>query len=285
MMFNKDYRKFAVQRLEESVNQYNKVTKEMIDNSEMLFKTRIELKRIIREVEDYINALANTPKEIKVDVQKIQISLDNYQEILDIVENEIKESDFQGKAGAAAGVAAGLGVAAFAPTAAMGIATTFGVASTGTAISTLTGAAFTNAALAWLGGGALTAGGAGMAGGTALIGLAGPIGWTIGGASLIGSGLLMNGKNKKIVADANQKNVEVTAQLKIQEGLIVEIKELRIAALKNKRNLIKRLDTAKEELPKDYSSMDTNQKYMLGSMINIALATAQDLNKTVGVTK
>lgn len=53
-----------------------------------------------------------------------------------------------GKGTAAAGVAVGAGVAAFAPTAALAIATTFGTASTGTAIATLSGAAATNTATA-----------------------------------------------------------------------------------------------------------------------------------------
>lgn len=55
-----------------------------------------------------------------------------------------------GKGTAAAGVAVGAGVAAFAPTAALAIATTFGTASTGTAIATLSGAAATNAAGSWV---------------------------------------------------------------------------------------------------------------------------------------
>lgn len=74
----------------------------------------------------------------------------------------------------------------------MGIATTFGVASTGTAISALSGAAAANAALAWLGGGALAVGGGGMAAGSAFLALAGPVGWTIAGLSIIASGLVFS---------------------------------------------------------------------------------------------
>lgn len=81
-----------------------------------------------------------------------------------------------GKGTAAAGVAVGAGVAAFAPTAALAIATTFGTASTGTAIATLSGAAAIIPPRQ-LGGGALAAGGGGMSAGSALLALAGPVGW------------------------------------------------------------------------------------------------------------
>ena len=80
---------------------------------------------------------------------------------------------------AGAGTASGLAVNHLAPRAAMWAARTFGTASTGTAISSLSGAAMESASLAWIGGGALSAGGGGMAAGSAVLGLAGPIGWTI----------------------------------------------------------------------------------------------------------
>ena len=95
-----------------------------------------------------------------------------------------------------------------APTAAMWVATTFGTASTGTAISALSGAAATNAALAWLGGGALSAGGGGIVAGNALLAMAGPIGWTIAGATLLTSILLFTSKKAKL---NKQKNEEIEA--------------------------------------------------------------------------
>ncbi len=69
----------------------------------------------------------------------------------------------------------------------------------GTAISTLSGAAATNAALAWLGGGAAAAGGGGMASGTAFLAMAGPVGWTIGGATLLASIALFANKKSNLV--------------------------------------------------------------------------------------
>lgn len=281
-MFSKGYRDEAVTRLENGIKKYKQVEEETIKKSETLFKKRLNLKALISEVEKYINTIANTPKEIRADVDDIKITLNNYQEILNVVKQQVESEEKKGKAGAAAGVAAGVGVAAFAPTAAMGIATTFGVASTGTAISALSGAAATNAALAWLGGGALAAGGAGMAGGSTLLALAGPLGWAIGGAGIVGSGLLMNGNNKKIAAEANKKAIEVNAQIEIHNGLIKEIDNFCLEVDGNNLNIQERLSHANDFFPSNYLSMTNEQKKLLGALVNITLAAAQTLNKTVG---
>ena len=109
-----------------------------------------------------------------------------------------------------------MAVASLAPSAAMWVATTFGTASTGTAISSLSGAAAESAALAWLGGGAAAAGGGGMAAGNALLALAGPIGWSIAGATLLTSVILF--ANKKIKLDKEKKE-EIESVLRNTEKL------------------------------------------------------------------
>lgn len=81
-------------------------------------------------------------------------------------------------------------VAMLGPAAAMGIATAFGVAANGVPISALHGVAAINAILAWLGGGTLAAGGDGMAAGKALLALAGPVGWSIAGVSMVAGGVM-----------------------------------------------------------------------------------------------
>lgn len=75
----------------------------------------------------------------------------NWKQQAEKIESDYKTAAVKNAGAGAAGVSAGVAVAAMGPTAAMGIATTFGVASTGTAISTLSGAAATNAALAFKG--------------------------------------------------------------------------------------------------------------------------------------
>lgn len=176
-------------------------------------------------------------------------------------------------------MAAGVGVATLAPTAAMVVAITFGVASTGTAIVSLSGAAATNAALAWLGGGALTAGGAGMAGGQALLALAGPIGWAIGGVSLIGAGFFLGDSNKK-QADEIEK---VTADLK---KVNLDLKKIivNISYCKKKIKMIKEkieiLVSAFTNII-DYTVFSENEKYKLMKLANFSAVLSQKIREKI----
>ena len=184
--------------------------------------------------------------------------------------------------GAGAGLAAGASVAFMAPTAAMWIATTFGTASTGAAISTLSGAAATNAALAWLGGGAIAAGGGGMAGGTAFLALAGPVGWSIAGATLLTSILIFTTKKTKLNKQKNdeiqaiKQNIELVREM---DGRISQILEETIS-IRNGLN-----DMLKKTLPiygGDYMSFTDDQKQLLGALVNNTKTLATLFGKTVG---
>jgi hypothetical protein len=183
-------------------------------------------KDLIARGEHFINRLANTPKEFDKSWSELKAEIAEFDDVVEKLEEEYRASHV-GKGTAAAGVAVGAGVAAFAPTAALAIATTFGTASTGTAIATLSGAAATNAALAWLGGGALAAGGGGMSAGSALLALAGPVGWGIGAVGIAGGTLLARRKNGKIIDQAQTEEREVrsqTSKLRIVERSAEELK-------------------------------------------------------------
>ena len=116
-------------------------------------------------------------------------------------------------------------MAAFGPTVAMAVATTFGTASTGTAISALSGAAAANAALAWLGGGALAAGGGGMAAGHTLLALAGPVGWTVGGLAMAGSGIYLHSRNGDLARKATQERLGVEGEIRSLRTASREIRD------------------------------------------------------------
>ena len=102
-------------------------------------------KDLIARGENFVNRLANTPKEFDKSWSELKAEIAEFDNVVEKLEEEYRASHI-GKGTAAAGVAVGAGVAAFAPTAALAVATTFGTASTGTAIATLSGAAATNAA-------------------------------------------------------------------------------------------------------------------------------------------
>lgn len=280
-MFNSKLRKNEIDNFNVAVKRYEKVANDLGENTNVLYKERERALRIVKLIEERINQLANTPKEFKVTLQKIEVEVKNFK----TKQQEIKKAEVEAKAaagGCGAGAtlsALGVAVATMGPTAAMGIATTFGVASTGTAISTLSGAAATNAALAWLGGGALAAGGGGMSAGSAFLALAGPVGWTIAGVMLagsVGSGLFASYKNKeaakkliverenleKIIRKFNTMNSEVKA-------LVETTKTQIIGVTKGEKALV----------GSDYSQFSKEEKIQAGLLVNSTLTLVQLINK------
>ncbi|QCZ44463.1 hypothetical protein [Levilactobacillus brevis] len=218
-MFNSGLRKEAQQNLKSIVDKQKEVADILQIKMKNLYSERNELKEKVNRALSFINNMKNIPEELITQVKETRISLERYQNLLNIADAQYQKDTITSGGVTVGGVAAGVGVAAMAPTAAMAFATTFGTAATGTAISTLSGAAATNAALAWLGGGALVAGGAGVTGGEALLALAGPIGWTIGSVALIGGGIMTNGKNKKAAQKMNEQSEKIKSVSKIQEGI------------------------------------------------------------------
>lgn len=278
-MFNAGYKKEAIEKCEEASKVYKKEYEDTINKSTELHNCKLRAVEILKSVDTYIHSLSNKPKELQKLASEIAIRRKNFEKEVEELKIESKNADKISKNVAGAGVLTGAGIAAFGPTAAMGIATTFGTASTGTAIASLVGVAQTNAALAWLGGGALAAGGAGMVGGQALLAMAGPIGWAIGGAALIGGGLLANSKNKKIAEKAESQTVEIKKETEI----IKEIKTKIIAEIKAIDPLNSGVSSTLHRMTsmtcKDYKKFSSSDKNALIQLMN----TAESLSKRIGV--
>lgn len=278
-MLNAGYKKEALKKCEEASEKYKKEYERTIEKSSELHEDKEKAVKILKDVDTYIHSLSNKPKEIEKIATEVSVRRKAFEKEVEQLEIEAKKADKVGKGIAGGGLLAGAGVAAFGPTAAMGIATTFGTASTGTAIATLAGAAQTNAALAWLGGGALTAGGAGMAGGQAFLAMAGPVGWAIGGAALVGGGLLANSQNKKIAekaeAQAKEIKAETTKISKIKMRIIAEIKAVESLNDGVKKTLSGLKNTGKN----DYKLFTDDEKDALMELMN----SAESLSKRIGV--
>jgi len=271
-MLNGDLKEEALNALKEEEKRREEVSKVVIKVSEELYQKRQDIaKTVIPTIEDYINSIANSPKEFSDAVTRLKISYNKFREEIRIAEKAYEEAKIVAK-GTGAGVAAGVGVAAFAPTAAMAIATTFGTASTGAAISALSGAAATNAALAWLGGGALVAGGGGMAGGNALLALAGPVGWAIGAASLVGGGYIMRHKNEKFAREANKAKAKVSQEIKLLQTSLGEIKKMNSEITKHSDGIITQLNLIKKSVVAKSSSepiyISKDEKKQLMALVN-----------------
>lgn len=281
-MLNGDLKKEAIERLQSAQARYKNNVEQVQKRSEQLFSLRQRSSHdVIGQVEAYINTLANSPKEFDRSFAAYKAEFKTFTEMIRQLEIEAADIDFKAGTSAAAGVAAGVGTAALGPSALMAVATTFGTASTGTAISTLGGAAATKAALAWLGGGALATGGGGMAGGSALIALTGPVGWAIGGAALVGSGLFARSKNRKIAeeANANRKIIEAhDAQMKAalhEVGRMIDLTEQHVTGVTNL------LRTLSANAPSNYRLFRAEHKEQLGALINHIRGLSELLNMKV----
>ena len=228
----------------------------------------------LTDIQELFDKIRNVPSEEKVQYEKLkQIRLEWKQQAEKIEKDYRKATVKNAGVGSTIGML-GVGVVTMGPTLAMGVATTFGVASTGTAISTLSGAAATNAALAWLGGGTLAVGGGGMAAGEAFLALAGPVGWTIAGAAVLTSGILV------LKTKNDQKHIDDVFTLiserdvKYYELAVVELNERIIRIIDESaklREAIKEIQT----FGLDYKKMTEAQQFALGAYVNLMNSSTQ----------
>ena len=257
----------AQQKAEAAAKKTNQKINELGKHTSALYTS-------LTTIQSLFDRIRNVPEENLLKYEKLKAIRVNWKQQAEKIELEYKKAEVKAAGQGAAGVGAGVAVAALGPTAAMGIATTFGVASTGTAISALSGAAATNAALAWLGGGALAAGGGGMAAGEAFLALAGPIGWAIAGVFLVASGLFFwkSSSDKK-----HLENVFIAISerdIKSYELTVVELKE-RISRVIDETVKLNDAIKSIETFGLDYSKMTEKQQYELGAYVNLMNASTQ----------
>ena len=266
--------------LESSITEYNQTYTLMNDKGVKLFIERTRAVDTIGFVETLINSIANRPKAFDAEFEEIHTDQEHFQSSCDFGKQELQAAR-EAAGGAGAGIAAGASVAFMAPTGAMWIATTFGTASTGTAISTLSGAAAQNAALAWLGGGALSAGGGGMAAGHALLAMAGPIGWTIAGATLLTSILLFSRNKMKLNKQKNDEIEKVKQNTETVRELDAKIQEILSETEQVRTGLNGSYSGCLSLFGGDDSSFDEDQKKRLGALVNQTKTLSALFGKTV----
>ena len=283
-IFNLATRREAIEKLKEAIERHEALRQRVDRGSVRLFGERQRAASdVIDPVERYVNQLANSPREFDSSVAEFRIEVNRFSETVRHFETGAARSAKIGSATGAAGVMAGVGVAALGPSAAMTIATTFGTASTGTAISTLSGAAATNAALVWLGGGTIAAGGGGMAGGSALLALAGPVGLGIGGAALVGSGLYLNSRNKRYAREATEQCIKVEAEVRSLKTALDEIEGLYGRTVQHTRGCLDELTWLRGHAGGDYQRFSQGQKQRLAALINHIRGLRELLNREVAL--
>ncbi|MFD1211108.1 hypothetical protein ACFQ36_03500 [Arthrobacter sp. GCM10027362] len=257
----------AADSYEEVIAEYNAAFTAMNDKGLSLLRQRERSADLIELVELLVNSISNTPKSFETSFGEIGVHKAEFLDAEEFARKDLEAAQ-QSAAGAGAGLAAGAAVASVAPTAAMWVATTFGTASTGTAISTLSGAAASNAALAWLGGGALAAGGGGTAVGGSLLALAGPIGWTIAGASLLTS-IALFAKKKFENREAKQEALTaVKRNTALVKGEDAQIDELLRKTTALRIELMNCYGEALVYFGADFLSLSDSQQKKLGVLVN-----------------
>lgn len=268
------------EELEKAVAVYNKEYNTLSDTGIALFYQRKKTIDLIDNVEFLINSIANHPKDFDKKIKEIKVIKNNFKQICDFTKKELEQVQ-KSAFTAGVGVTGGLAVTSLAPSAAMWVATTFGTASTGTAISALSGAAANSAALAWLGGGSIAAGGAGVTGGQALLALAGPIGWSIAGATLLTSIILLSNNKRKI----DKEKKDEIEKIKTNTGKIVEqSNSIKILLEENNAlyvNIVKNYQKALYIFNMDYTIMKEEDKFLLGSIVNETKAIAKSIEKGI----
>jgi len=281
MLYN-ELKDKSVFKLEKAIKSYNSIIRRVKKNTQGLFNARYySSKTIIKEIEEYINLLANSPKEFDNSFITLKFNYSKFNSVLEQFSDESLDATVQSGFGAGGGIVAGVGTAALMPTAAMAIATTFGTASTGTAIASLSGAAATNAAMAWIGGGALAAGGGGMAGGSAFLALAGPIGLGVATVGIISGGLIKSNSNKKIAEKANKKRGKIKLKVKKLKISNLEIEKLIKKTNEHNSGVMNILEELSKTSSNDYSTFSIDKKKKLGALINNVNALSGLINQTV----
>lgn len=258
--------------------EYKHIGNQANDYALKLFNVRKSAVLAIERIENYINVLANSPKEFAKQISDVKFSIKEFNEAIKI-EKENASNNIKGASAAIGGTAAGGAIAALGPTAAMAVATTFGTASTGTAIASLSGAAATNAALAWLGGGALAAGGGGMSAGSAFLALAGPVGWSVAALAVAGGGIFASYKNKKAAEEANDVANKITADIYKLRPKLTKLIELHNNTVKLKSGL--NIALMVNTYPNDYLKFNEEQKKALATVINNVRSMGELINSRV----
>lgn len=282
-MFNQKLKKEALNIHEEATRRYNTTRDKLMDSCQDLHNVRVNSVELIKYITAVINSIANTPKSFETDFGKVRIHLDNFKETTEYAERAYKESVRAG-VGIAGAATIGVGVAAMAPTALMSIATTFGTATTGKAISALYGAAAEKAAVAWIGrtvAGFAVKEGAGLAVGQAVLSLAGPIGWTVTGASIGIELASLTKKNKELANTAVEEAKNITTAREALDEAVDKVVSLRskTGIIYNDLNLQKsKINTYKNI---DYLSLAESDKEFLGALVNNTLSLSELLNKTI----
>lgn len=267
-------------KIKETSDSYNVTYAKVQDYGCRILNQRERAVDLLENIEYLINSIAKHPKEFDTDIEEMKMQKEEFKKVCDFAVKDL-EATQKSVASSGAGIALGASAALITPSLAMWVATTFGTASTGAAISTLSGAAATNAALAWLGGGALVAGGGGMASGSALLALAGPIGWTIAGATLLTSIVIYTNEIMKSDSERKEEIDKILKNTETLKEVMAKLEGIYNITVDFRKKLDEKYKEALSYFGKNFMEIDEEGQLALGALVNTSKSLAVILNKGV----
>lgn len=242
-----------------------------------LYEKRKSYVKKLNSLSDNLSTIDNLPPWVYDDYNESIEQIKDFEKAVKYEKSPKKFAEITDDTGRTAkiiGSEAGDAIAKLGPSVAMSIATVIGTASTGTAISALSGIAATNAALAWLSGG--------IAGGSLVLGLFGPIGWTIAGLGTVGGILAARIKNKDKLKEVQSQIDIIKRDNQNMEPKLVHLSELITRSKDNYQSrLLVSINWLETVQPKDYKKWDDTQKHELEKLINAVANTVQLINERI----
>ena len=125
--------------------------------------------------------------------------------------------------------------------------------------------------------------GGGMAAGKALLVLVGPVGWTIGGVALAGSGIYLHCRNGELARRAVRERVEVEAEMRSLRTADGQIEGLGSSTRTHTTGSLAELNWLRDHGPTDYQRFDREQKERLAALVNHVRALGELLRTEVAL--
>ena len=247
--------------LNEAIENYNIAYSVLSNYGVELYTERERAVDSISNIEKLINSIANHPKSFDKDFSVIISQKENFDNVCTIAKEELTNAK-KSAVSAGGGLAAGAAVASLAPSAALWVATTFGT-------------------LAWLGGGAVATGGGGVAVGNALLALAGPIGWTIAGASILTSVVLFTKKKMKSTKEKMEEIEKIKANTEALKESRTSLKDLLDRTVVLREKMMKQYSECMSAFGKDFESMSEAEQMKLITLVNNTKAIASTLDNNI----
>ena len=121
-----------------------------------------------------------------------------------------------------------------------------------------------------------------MVAGKAFLALAGPLGWTIGGLTLMGAGVWARHKNRIIAEEATSVAIQAERACAVLRSAGCEIDQLYDLTRSHTDGAMRQLDRLRRHAPGNYHAFNNALKHEMAALINNINALSALLKHNVG---